>query len=258
MLLGRFLYRGRVVRAVVEEQSIRFLSGHYKGKSASLTDVKILTPCKPSKIVCVGLNYRDHAEELGMPIPEEPILFLKPSTSILAHGEDIIYPVHTNRVDYEAELAVVIGRRCRNVSPEETKRYILGYTCFNDVTARDLQKRDGQWSRAKGFDTFAPFGPFILTEDEAPEEFSIKLYLNGKLKQKGTTKNMIFPVSELVSFVSQVMTLLPGDLIATGTPPGVGPMNPGDEVAVEVSSVGRLINRVTSPHPSPHTEQTFC
>ncbi|RMG67354.1 MAG: FAA hydrolase family protein [Nitrospirae bacterium] len=244
MLIGRFLYRGRIARGVVEGKKVRLLSGPYKGKRVLLKDVKVLTPSRPSKIVCVGLNYRDHAEELGMPIPEEPIIFLKPPTSALAHEEEIIYPPQCRRLDYEAELGVVIGRRCRNISPEDAKRYILGYTCFNDVTARDLQQKDGQWTRAKSFDTFAPFGPFILTTDEAPEEFSIKLYLNGKLKQKGTTKNMIFSVHELVSFVSQVMTLLPGDVIATGTPPGVGPMSPGDEVLVEVSSIGKLKNTI--------------
>ncbi len=244
MVLCRVLYQGKVAKGIVKGDKVTITSGTFKGRRISLDKLKLLTPTRPTKIVCVGLNYRDHAEELGMPIPEEPVIFLKPSTSSLAHGGEIVFPPISNRVDYEAELAVVIGRRCRNVSPQDAERYILGYTCFNDVTARDLQQKDGQWTRAKGFDTFAPFGPFVVSPDDVPEEMEIRLYLNGKLKQKGTTKNMIFPVSEIVSFVSQVMTLLPGDIIATGTPPGVGPMSPGDEVVVEISGIGRLVNRV--------------
>ncbi len=244
MVFCRGIYQGRVIKGLVKGNRLSITSGKFKGKRVSLKKIKLLTPTEPTKIVCVGLNYRDHAEELGMPIPKEPVLFLKPPSSANAHEEEIIIPPISNRVDYEAELAVVIGRRCRDVSPEDAERYILGYTCFNDVTARDLQKKDGQWTRAKGFDTFAPFGPFVVSPDEVPEEMEIKLYLNGKLKQRGTTKNMIFSVPEIISFVSQVMTLLPGDVIATGTPPGVGPMSNGDEVVVEISGIGRLVNRV--------------
>jgi 2-keto-4-pentenoate hydratase/2-oxohepta-3-ene-1,7-dioic acid hydratase in catechol pathway len=192
------------------------------------------------------LNYKDHAAELGMPLPSEPVLFLKPPSAALAHREEIVYPSMAKRVDYEAELGVVISRRCRNVPAKEAERFILGYTCFNDVTARDLQQQDGQWTRAKSFDTFAPFGPYVVTPDEVDAaQLEVKLYLNRRLKQRGSTKNMIFPVEELISFISRIMTLERGDVIATGTPPGVGPMKPGDEVVVEIPQVGRLVNRVT-------------
>ncbi len=246
MVLGRFSYKGKLVSGIVEGRTVRISSGRHKGKRVPLAKLKILTPSRPTKIICVGLNYRDHAEELGMPIPEEPVIFLKPSSACLPHGENIVIPSISQRVDYEAELAVVIGRKCRNVSPEEALNYILGYTCFNDVTARDLQMKDGQWTRAKSFDTFAPFGPFIVTPDMVSQRMEVRLYLNGKLRQKGSTENMIFSVEEIVSFVSQVMTLQRGDLIATGTPPGVGLLSPGDEVMVEVTGVGRLVNRIVS------------
>jgi len=244
MLFCRGIYKGKTLKGIVKGKSFFPLYGEHKGKRIPLKNLKILTPVKPSKIICVGLNYRDHAEELGMSPPEEPIIFLKPPTACLAHGEDIVIPSASKRVEYEAELAVVIGRRCRNVKPEEAKRFITGYTCFNDVTARDLQKKDGQWTRAKGFDTFAPFGPYVVSPDEVPDEMEIKLFLNGKLRQQGSTKNMIFSVEEIISFVSKIMTLLPGDIIATGTPPGVGQLKPGDRVEVEITGVGRLVNWV--------------
>jgi 2-keto-4-pentenoate hydratase/2-oxohepta-3-ene-1,7-dioic acid hydratase in catechol pathway len=208
-----------------------------------LSELKILPPCQPSKIVAVGLNYRDHAEEMKLPIPKEPILFIKPSTSIIAHGEEIIYPSMSKRVDYEAELGVVIKKRARNIMEGEAKDYILGYTCFNDVTARDLQKRDGQYTRSKGFDTFAPLGPCIETYVE-PDQLTVETYLNGDRKQSGNTRDLIFSVFHLVSFISQVMTLLAGDVIATGTPSGVGPMNTGDLVEIRIEGIGHLKNRV--------------
>ncbi len=245
MILGRFRNGRRVVYGMVEDNEVIVTSGRLKGRRIALEELEVLTPTRPSKIVCVGLNYRDHAAELGMPLPTEPVLFLKPPSAALAHGRVIVYPSMAGRVDYEAELGVVISRRCRNVSAKEARRFILGYTCFNDVTARDLQQRDGQWTRAKSFDTFAPFGPYVVTPDEVDAaQLDVRLYLNRRLKQRGSTENMIFPVEELVSFISRIMTLERGDVIATGTPPGVGPMKPGDEVVVEIPQVGRLVNVV--------------
>lgn len=199
----------------------------------------------PSKIIAVGLNYKDHAKELGMDLPDEPVLFMKAPTSVIQPGEKIIYPLQTKNLHYEAELAVVIGKKCRNVTANEAKEYIRGFTCANDVTARDLQKKDGQWTRAKSFDTFCPLGPQLVKNID-PNQLEIKLYLNGKLKQSSNTSNMIFKVEELVSFVSQIMTLLPGDVILTGTPPGVGPMQVGDVVEVEIEGIGKLNNQVVS------------
>ncbi len=208
-----------------------------------LTEVVLLPPTTPTKIVAVGLNYRDHAEELGMELPAEPLLFLKPPSAVIGPEDRILLPPGVGRVDYEAELAVVMGRRAKNISPHEVPRYLLGYTCFNDVTARDLQKKDGQWTRAKGFDTFAPVGPWIET-DLDPSDLRIRAYLNGQMVQDSSTRNLVFPVFELVSFISRIMTLNPGDIIATGTPPGVGPLAPGDVIEIEVEGVGRLVNFV--------------
>jgi 2-keto-4-pentenoate hydratase/2-oxohepta-3-ene-1,7-dioic acid hydratase in catechol pathway len=194
----------------------------------------------------VGLNYIDHAKELNMDIPSEPIIFLKPPTAVISHGDAIVYPATSTQVDYEAELAVVIGKRCRHVPKEDAYDYILGYSCFNDVTARDLQRKDGQWTRAKSFDTFAPYGPWIVTKDEVPDpgDLDITLRLNGKVKQDSNTRNLIFDIPTLVEFISGIMTLEEGDVIATGTPPGVGPMERGDSVEVEIEKIGVLENRV--------------
>ncbi|MFH1683519.1 MAG: fumarylacetoacetate hydrolase family protein [Candidatus Margulisiibacteriota bacterium] len=198
---------------------------------------------KPSKIICVGLNYRDHAKELNEPIPENPILFMKPISALIFNNDPIIYPPQTKNLHYEAELAIVIKDRIKNISEKEARKHILGFTCANDVTARDLQKADGQWTRAKSFDTFCPVGPKIV-KDIDPDNLNIKLYLNGEVKQSANTSNMIFKVDYLVSFISQVMTLEPEDIILTGTPPGVGPMKVGDVVEVEVEGIGRLRNKV--------------
>ncbi len=215
-----------------------------RGPFHALKDVRLLAPSLPTKIVAIGLNYRAHAAEFNQKIPEEPLFFLKPSTSVIGPGDDIIYPAHmSHRVDFEGELAVVIGRRARDVDLDKARDYILGYTAFNDVTARDLQGRDGQWTRAKGFDTFAPMGPWIETELD-PCDVTIETYLNGERRQSAATEDMIFNVFELVNFVSRVMTLLPGDVIATGTPPGVGKMKPGNTVEVRVSGIDPLVNRV--------------
>lgn len=209
--------------------------------SYKLERVKLLAPSRPSKIVAVGLNYRDHAEELKMAIPDEPIIFLKPSTSVIGNGDDILLPQSSSRIDFEAELAVVIGRIAKNVKESEADRFVLGYTCGNDVTARDLQQKDGQWTRAKSFDTFNPLGPWVETELDC-SNLEIELKLNGETKQKSSTAEMIFKIPELVSFISKIMTLLPGDVIMTGTPPGVGKMEPGGEVVVEIEGIGRLTN----------------
>jgi len=212
----------------------------------NLSDVKLLPPCTPSKIVALGVNYRSHGEEMGHRIPTEPLIFIKPSTSLIGPEDDIIYPESSERVDYEGELGVVIKNRTCRVSKEDAGRHILGYTCVNDVTARDLQARDKQWTRSKGFDTFCPIGPCIETELD-PDNALLETRLNGEIKQKTNTGDLIFGAYELVSFVSHVMTLLPGDVIATGTTSGVGPMQPGDTVEVAIENIGTLINHVVRP-----------
>jgi 2-keto-4-pentenoate hydratase/2-oxohepta-3-ene-1,7-dioic acid hydratase in catechol pathway len=208
-----------------------------------LEKARLLAPTPFSKAICIGLNYRDHAEELDLPIPQDPVVFLKPSTSILGPGEDIVKPQMCTRLDYEAELAVVIKKRARFVPIEEAPSYILGYSCANDVTARDLQPKTGQWTVAKGFDTFCPYGPFISDEVD-PSNLAIESRVNGELRQSSNTRHLIFPVSHLVSYLSAVMTLLPGDIILTGTPGGIGPMERGDTVEIAIEGLGRLYNRV--------------
>lgn len=207
--------------------------------------VKLLAPVEPSKIVCVGLNYREHVGETrpGDKIPEEPLIFLKPPSSLIGPGERIDYPEIAGRVDYEGELGVIIGRSCRNVAAIEAEDYIFGFTCVNDVTARDLQKKDGQWTRGKGFDTFCPVGPWVVRNINH-EDLQLESYLNGDLRQSTRTSLMIFPVNKLISFISQVMTLLPGDLISTGTPSGIGPMQVGDRIEIRVEGIGSLVNDV--------------
>ena len=217
------------------------------GRSYPIKDVRLLAPVQPSKVVCIGKNYYAHAMEMqeGLP-PEEPLLFLKPSTSVIDPEADIVYPPDSSRVDYEAELAVVIGRRCKDVPIGGFRDVILGYTCLNDVTARDLQKSDGQWTRGKGYDTFCPIGPWIETELN-PFEVKVESRLNGRVCQSDNTASMIHPIDKLVYYISRVMTLLPGDVIATGTPAGIGPMQPGDIIEVEVSGIGVLRNKLRLP-----------
>ena len=198
---------------------------------------------KPSKIVAVGLNYVDHARELGMELPRNPVIFLKAPSALIYNNDPIIYPPMTQELHYEAELAVIIKDRIKNIQPEQSMEHVLGFTCANDVTARDLQKLDGQWTRAKSFDTFCPVGPEIVSGID-PSHLDIKLYLNGEIKQSSNTSNMIFKVDYLISFISQVMTLEPEDIILTGTPVGVGPMKVGDEVVVEIEGIGKLANKV--------------
>lgn len=198
---------------------------------------------KPSKIVAVGLNYRDHAAEMKMELPAVPVLFLKPPSAVIFNHDAIVYPAMTKELHYEAELAVVIKDRTRNIGEAEAPQHILGYTCANDVTARDLQRRDGQWARAKSFDTFCPLGPEIVS-NISPDKLAINLYLNGERKQSSNTSNLIFNVNYLVAFISQVMTLLPEDVILTGTPAGIGPMQVGDEVRIEIEGIGMLVNKI--------------
>jgi 2-keto-4-pentenoate hydratase/2-oxohepta-3-ene-1,7-dioic acid hydratase in catechol pathway len=214
-------------------------------EALDLTAVRLLPPCAPTKIVCVGRNYPEHARELGNEVPAEPLIFLKPPSSLIASGDAIVYPELSQRVDYEGELGVIIGRRARRVKPGEAMDYVLGYTCVNDVTARDLQRKDGQWTRGKGFDTFCAAGPCMVgKEDVELDRLRIRTRLDGELKQDGAVRDMLFPVGAIISFVSEFMTLEPGDLIATGTPPGVGPMQPGSNIKIEIEGVGVLCNTV--------------
>lgn len=239
---------GRVDRAageVFELAGAPFGEIRYAGVAASLSEVKLLAPVVPSKIVAVGLNYRDHAEEMGKPLPDEPLIFLKAPSALNHPGADVVYPRQSRRVDYEAELALVIGKTARNVAEKDAPSVILGYTCINDVTARDLQAKDGLYARAKGFDTFAPLGPWIET-DLDPRGLAVRCFVNGVLRQDGNTREMGASPFRLVEFVSHIMTLYPGDVIATGTPPGVGSVVPGDEMRVEVEGIGSLSNRVVA------------
>jgi len=215
-------------------------------KTLNLSDVKLLAPVLPrSKVVCVGKNYADHAAEMNSEVPSEPIIFIKPNTSVIGPNETIVWPKMSERVDHEAELAVVIGRICKEVPAAKYKDVIFGYTLANDVTARDLQKKDGQWSRAKGFDTFCPLGPWIETEF-VPADQLISATLNGQVKQSATLSEMIFKIPEIIEFVTNVMTLLPGDVILTGTPAGIGPMPVGATISVAIDGLGVLTNKVSA------------
>lgn len=210
-------------------------------------DARLLPPCSPTKIVCVGRNYAEHAKEMGAEVLAEPTIFLKPPTSLIAAGDNIVYPRLTHRLDYEGELGVVIGRRARKVKSADAAAYILGYTPVNDVTARDLQRKDGQWTRGKGFDTFCPVGPYMIAGDEVDlSKLRLRTFVDGEMKQDAAISEMIFSVNDIIAYVSAFMTLEPGDLIATGTPSGVGPLQPGSQVRVEIEGVGVLENTVVS------------
>ncbi|MBI5969552.1 MAG: fumarylacetoacetate hydrolase family protein [Deltaproteobacteria bacterium] len=239
--------KGNVVYRMEEDPATgRFTGEIMRGEVKLLDQVKLLPPVTPTKIVAIGLNYKAHAAEFGKPLPETPMLFLKPSTAVIGHNDAIVYPSHmSHRVDYEGELAVVVGRKAKDVPVDKAQDYILGYTCINDVTARDLQGKDVQFTRAKGFDTFAPIGPWVETDID-PLNVRIETWLNGEKKQDTSTKDMIFNVYELFSFVSQVMTLVAGDVIATGTPSGIGKMAPGDSVEVIIEGIGTLKNIVAA------------
>jgi 2-keto-4-pentenoate hydratase/2-oxohepta-3-ene-1,7-dioic acid hydratase in catechol pathway len=249
MKIVRFFAGGLPKYGILDNQVIHLFQGNPFGsiktldKHYELSDVRLLAPCRPSKIVALGINYRSHAVEFKHDLPKDPLIFLKPATTVIGPEEAIVYPAMSHQVDYECELGIVIKQKARLISQDKVADFILGYTCFNDVTARDLQKIDGQWTRAKGFDTFAAIGPWIETELD-PSCLTVETYLNGELKQQGTTADLIFSVPRVVSFVSQVMTLLPGDVIATGTPSGVGPMQPGDTVEIRIQSIGTLRNYV--------------
>ena len=258
MRIVRFAFRGKVKYGMLVKDVVYSLRSspftHFKrlgsppmldGNSYKLEKVKLLAPCLPSKIVCSAVNYRSHAEEMKLPVPSVPLIVLKPSTAVIGPQDAIAFPRQWTRVDYEGELGVVIGRKATDVPEDKAREYIMGYTCINDVTERYVQMEEDDWIRAKGYDTFAPLGPWIETELD-PHYVKIETYVNGELRQSSYTSDLIFGVFKLTSFISGIMTLLPGDVIATGTPPGVGCMNPGDVVEVKIEKIGTLRNFVVS------------
>ena len=249
MRLVRFRHGTRIATGSVEGEFVRPLRGTFfddpvpTGEEVPLGEVRLLAPVIPSKILCVGRNYAEHAAEMGGDVPEEPLIFMKPSTAVIGPGDDIPRPAWVGRVDHEAELAFVVGRIARDVRAEDAGRYILGYTCGNDVTARDLQAKDGQWTRAKGFDGFCPLGPWIQTELDITD-LAVECRVNGDTRQAGRTSQLTFGPGELLEYVTRFATMLPGDVVMTGTPAGVGPIEAGDTVAVEIEGVGVLENGV--------------
>jgi 2-keto-4-pentenoate hydratase/2-oxohepta-3-ene-1,7-dioic acid hydratase in catechol pathway len=250
MKIARVAYKGRAYYAYINKAKADLLEGSVFDdarpniiKSVDINDISLLAPAEPSKIVCAGLNYKEHAKELEMDMPERPVIFLKPPSAVIGPDDLIIYPDQTAQLEYEAELAIVIKKKVRSVTIQQSRDYILGYTCLNDITARDIQKQDIQWTRAKSFDSFCPLGPYIETELN-PNNLTIKLSVNGIIKQLSSTSDMIFGIERLISFVSDVMTLMPGDIVATGTPKGVGPLKRGDSVDIEIEGIGRLSNKV--------------
>ncbi len=252
MRLLRFRFGDRIATGFIEDPSgdtIKVIEGTFfdrpipTGEEVPLDDVRLLAPILPSKIAAIGKNYAAHAAEFGGEVPEEPLMFLKPSTAVIGPGDPIPLLPISHRVDYEGELAVVIGQIARNVRTEDAGRYILGYTCANDVTLRDLQKKDGQWSRAKGFDGSCPLGPWIET-DLDPTDVLVQTRLNGEVRQSARTSDLAFGVATLIEFITEFMTLLPGDVILTGTPEGVGKLAPGDVVEIDIDGLGVLRNPV--------------
>lgn len=253
MKIYRFRYRKRILQGVLKEEFLFPVVGSVFGdfrlgtSPVPIADVRVLPPVLPTKIVGIGRNYKDHAAELGNPLPEEPLVFLKPPTAVIGPLDAVVMPAVSERVDYEGEVGVVIRKKARALRDEDpVDGFILGYTCFNDVTARDLQKKDGQFTRAKGFDTFAAVGPCVATGLD-PAAIRLKTFLNGKLVQSGSTADLIFSIPYLVRFLSRIMTLNPGDIIATGTPAGVGPVSPGDRVDVQIEGIGVLSNPFRRP-----------
>jgi 2-keto-4-pentenoate hydratase/2-oxohepta-3-ene-1,7-dioic acid hydratase in catechol pathway len=253
MKIARYRHQGRDRYGAVEGDRVTPLDGTIEALTTAtgaapiaLSEVRLLAPTTPSKIVAIGLNYADHAAEGNRELPKEPMLFIKPSTAVIGPGDEIVYPPQTTNLHHEGELAIVIGQTARNVAQHDAWRYVLGYTCANDVTARDLQRRDVQFTRGKGFDTFAPLGPWIVTGLD-PSDLALETRVNGAVRQHSRTSQLIFNCDFLVSFISQVMTLLPGDVISTGTPAGVGPMKVGDVVEVEIEQIGCLKNTIAAP-----------
>jgi len=247
----RIEYEGKPRYVIAQDQGWRLLEGdifgsHEAADAIPATGHRLLPPVEPSKIVAVGLNYKDHAAEQNKPLPAEPMIFIKPSTSVIGPGDPIVIPDGIGRVDHEAEVGVVIGARASHVSEADAHRYILGLTCVNDITARELQRKDIQFTRAKGFDSFAPVGPCIALglDYAAPDGLAIEGWVNDTRRQSSSTRELIFPIRKLVAFISSVMTLLPGDIISTGTPAGIGSLTPGDLVTVKVEGVGELTNPV--------------
>jgi len=247
----RIEYAGQLRYAIERDGKWRLVEGdifsdHADGEEIPSSGHRLLAPVSPSKIVCVGLNYKDHAAEQNKPLPPEPLLFIKPSTSVIGPGEAIVLPDGVGRVDHEAEMAIVIGRRATRVSEARALDYVLGVTCVNDVTARELQNKGAGYTRAKGFDTFAPVGPCIAAglDYTAPAGWKVEGVVNGTVRQSSSTRELIFSIPMLVAYISTNMTLLPGDIISTGTPSGIGPLSPGDTVTVTVEGVGDLTNTV--------------
>ncbi|WP_027365656.1 fumarylacetoacetate hydrolase family protein [Desulfotruncus alcoholivorax] len=249
MKLIRCEVGGKVFSGVLEGTGIREIGFDNDGeiiffnRTFHQEDFLLKAPCQPTKIVAVGLNYREHAKESDMEVPQAPLLFFKPPSAVIGPGEDIILPPNSARVDYEAELAVVIKKTAKNVKAADYDKYVLGYTCFNDVSARDFQFSDGQWSRAKGYDTFAPMGPWIETELN-PLNARVEAILDGKIVQSGNTSDFVFTVPQLIEYISSIMTLFPGDIIATGTPAGVGPMRDGQVIEIRIEGIGTLKNGI--------------
>ena len=251
MRLVRFRFGERIATGAVEDDQVRVLRGTFfedpvpTGQAVPLDDVRLLAPVLPSKVVAVGRNYADHAAEMGTDVPEEPLVFLKPSTSVVGPGDPIMFPSISKRMEYEGELACVVGRLVRRATSDEAARAILGYTCANDVTLRDLQATDGQWTRAKGFDTSCPLGPWVETEAD-PSDLALETRVNGEVRQSARTSQLTFDPAQLVAFISSFMTLLPGDVVLTGTPAGVGPLEVGDHVEVALDGIGTLANSVAA------------
>lgn len=246
----RIEYHGQPRHVIEADGRCHLLDGdlfgtYQPGEEISLAGHRRLAPVQPSKIVAIGLNYKDHAAEQHKPLPKEPLVFMKPSTAVIGPDEAIVLPGWAGRIDHEAEVGVVIRRRARNVSEADARQYVLGLTCLNDVTARELQSKDVQYTRAKGFDTFAPIGPCVAEVDyHGSDGVAIEGWVNDQRRQHSSTRELVFPIDRLIAHVTQFMTLLPGDVIATGTPAGIGPLKAGDRVTIKVAGVGELSNPV--------------
>ncbi|MDR0764927.1 MAG: fumarylacetoacetate hydrolase family protein [Synergistaceae bacterium] len=250
----RFMADGKIYNGALHGNMADLIEGDFLGEfsilrmSYPLERVKLLPPITPAKIWCVGRNYAGHAGELDHEIPKEPLIFIKATSALAGGGDPVRIPEWAGRVDYEGELAVVIGKRCRKVSEKDALSYVAGYSCFNDVTARDLQNLDGQWTRSKSFDTFAPFGPVVVLSNTMPADAALTTRLNGSAVQRDKFSNMIFSVARIISHISMFATLEPGDVIATGTPEGAGRVRPGDRVEIEIDGIGTLSNPFISDH----------